>query len=172
MVYNFHEVGPELKMVEKDGAYTLWEIQGDTLARAAFDVKVIDSGRIQIGEHSFVRIKPEKADDQALILEELLFKGTYTLKNGGTVAFKNTGEVSGLGTYKYYHVLTDYMDAGLQIDQVGLGETQEELVYYGFTFKDQMLELFELKCLTFDKAENRCVEVDFGKKAFSLEKMK
>jgi hypothetical protein len=170
MVYNFHETGPELKVVQKDTTYTLWELQGDTLNKAVFPVQILDTEHLKIGAHTFVKINPEYGDGQALILEELLFKGTYTSKSGQPIEFKNNGEVSGLGKYNYYHVLTDYMDAGLQIDQVGLGETSEKSDYFGFKFRDNMLELYELRCLTFDKTENRCVEVDFGRKIHSLRK--
>ena len=172
MIYGFHESGPELQLLHHAGLYTFWELQGDTLDRKAFDVKIVDSTHLQIGDQPFVRIYPLNGPYQPLILEEILFKGTYKASKKEQVEFKNNGQVVGLGKYKYYTVLTDYMDAGLQIDQVGLGETMDKWEYYGFKFKPKGLELYEIKCKVMDEAENRCVDVDFGKLAYSLEHIK
>ena len=109
--------------------------------------------------------------DEPLILEEILFKGNYQTKKGQPVEFKKNGEVTGLGKYKYYVPMMDYFDAGRQIDQVGLGETRDKLDYFGFKFRKNGLDLFALKCKTFDEGEKRCVDVDFGNKIYDLEKL-
>ena len=71
---------------------------------------------------------------------------------------------------KYYKPLIDYFDAGLQIDQVGFGETAEKMEYFGFKFKRNKLELYKLKCDAYDEVDNRCVEVSYGIKSYDLQK--
>ncbi len=171
MVYNFHEGGAELVPVFQMGAYQLWEKQGDTLYRAAYSLDMVDGDKLKIGDKRFVRITAPMAGERNLILEGLLFAGTYTLENGAKVEFKANGEVVGLGAYKYYDPLIDYFDAGLQVDQVGLGDTREHMEYFAFDFQKDRLELFNLKCKTYDEAEQRCVEVDFGKRIYVLKKV-
>jgi hypothetical protein len=171
MVYGFHESGPDIVIVKKDNQYELWEIQGDSLDRKAWTAQVIDADHLQLGEDRFVKINSAHgAYNEALILEEILFKGHYKLKGGGEVEFKNTGEVTGLGNYKYYRVLSDYLDAGLDVNQVWLGETRDSMEYYGFKSKDKTLDIYKLKCLEYNKEDKRCEQVDFGKVAWSLTK--
>ena len=170
MYYSFHEVGPQIVVVQKDQKAELWEVQGDSLDKMAYLVTEIDGNTLLIGQDTFVRIYPVPTDFTPLILEEILFKGKYQLKGGGEVEFKNDGEVKGLGNFKYYKVLIDYIDAGLDVDQVGLGESQDSLTYFGFKMKDKSLELFHLKCLARDDTDGRCQQVDFGKSAYKLTK--
>lgn len=170
MVINFHETLTDLIPLNNNGTYELWEKQNDSLLKAKYTLVLLSEDKIKIGNNTFVRFNPDIAENQPRILEEILFKGSYELKKGGKVEFKNNGEVTGLGKYKYYAPLLDYFDAGLDIDQVGLGETRDKLTNYGFKFRKNGLDLFDLKCKTFDDKEKRCVEVDFGKKVFDLTK--
>jgi hypothetical protein len=168
MIYGFHESGPDIVVVQKPQETELWEVQGDSLDRMAFKVNEIDQNTLLIGTDTFIRINPVQTKYTPLILEEILFKGKYQLKGGGEVEFKNSGEVTGLGKYKYYQVLIDYLDAGLDVDQVGLGVNPDSLDYYGFKMKDNSLELFHLKCLAKDDVDERCQQVAFGKSAYKL----
>ena len=170
MVINFHETLTDLIPLNNNGTYELWEKQNDSLLKAKYTIEIVAENKIKIGKNTFVKIAPDVSGNQARILEEILFKGSYVLKKGEKVEFKNNGEVTGLGKFKYYAPLLDYFDAGLDIDQVGLGEMRDKLTNYGFKFRKNGLDLFELKCKTFDDKEKRCVEVDFGKKAFDLTK--
>lgn len=171
MAYNFHEGGAELVMVKEQDAYALWEKQNDTLVKVASPISPVDTGKIKIGDKVFVRIQAPMDGERPLILESILFAGTYTAENGAKVVFSPNGEVTGLGSYRYYDPIIDYFDAGLQVDQVGLGESKDQLKYFAFAFKKDRLELFELKCKTFDEAEQRCVDVDFGKRVHLLKKV-
>ncbi len=168
MIINFHETLTDLIPLNHNGTYELWEKQDNSLTKARYTIAIVSEDKIKIGNNTFVRITPDNGDNQPRILEEILFKGNYELKKGEKVEFKNNGEVTGLGKYKYYAPLIDYFDAGLDIDQVGLGETRDKLTNFGFKFRKNGLDLFELKCKTFDDKEKRCVEVDFGKKVFDL----
>ena len=170
MVINFHEGISDLVMVSNNGAFQLWEKTGDTLSNVKYTIKAIAADSIKIGDKLFVKINSSSAGNEPRILEEILFKGTYITKKGEHIEFKSNGEVSGFGNYKYYKPLTDYFDAGLQIDQVGLGETAGKMEYFGFKFKRNKLELYKLKCDAYDEADNRCVEVSYGIKQYELQK--
>jgi len=172
MVYNFHEAITDLIPLNNNGNYELWEQQNDTIANLKYPIAILAEDKIKIGDKTFVKINTDYAGSQPRILEEILFKGLYQPKKGAQVEFKSNGEVSGLGKYKYYNPVMDYFDAGLQIDQVGLGETRDKMTYFGFKFKKHGLELFELKCKAYDETDKaRCVDVDFGKKIYDLEKV-
>lgn len=168
MVFNFHEAMTGMIPLNNNGTYELWETQNDTLSKMRYTITIVGEDKIKIGDKNFVKINPEFSGSQPLILESILFEGAYVMKKDVKVEFKNNGEVTGLGKYKYYVPVMDYFDAGLQIDQVGLGETRDKLDYYGFKFRKNGLDLFEIKCKTYDDKEKRCVDVDFGKKAFDL----
>jgi len=170
MVINFHEGYSDLVTVNNNGAFQLWEKQNDTLALLKYSIENISADKIKIGDKPFTRINIESTGDQPRILEEILFKGVYESKKGERVEFKNNGEVSGLGKYKYYTPVIDYFDAGLQIDQVGLGETKDNPTYFGFKFKKDKLDLYSLKCTEYDNVDKRCVEVSYGEKMHELRK--
>lgn len=172
MVINFHEGISDLVMVSNNGAFQLWEKTGDTLSNIKYTIQPISADSIKIGDKLFLKINSSTAGNEPQILEEILFKGKYKSKTGEQVEFKSNGEVTGLGKYKYYKPLIDYFDAGLQVDQVGLGETSDKMENFGFKFKKDRLELYVLKCKTYDNTEKRCVEVDFGDKTYELAKVK
>jgi hypothetical protein len=172
MVINFHEGFSDLVAVNNNGTYQLWEKQNDTLSRAVYPIVPLSPDSIKIGEKLFIKINPAASANEPRILEEILFKGTYESKEGDHVEFKNNGEITGLGKYKYYEPVIDYFDAGLQIDQVSLGEKMDNMKPFGFKFRNGRLELYELKCKTYDDTEKRCVEVDFGNKTITLHRTK
>lgn len=170
LIYNFHETGYELVTLKENDQYQLWEKQNDSLVKPMYKVEILSPDKIKLGEKTYTKINPVTENKETRILEEILFKGNYTTKKGQKVEFKNNGEVTGLDQYKYYVPLIDYFDAGLQIDQVGLGETREKLEYFGFKFKADGLDLYKIKCLTYEESEKRCVDVDFGEKVYQLKK--
>lgn len=162
MVYGFHEVGPMLEFVKHDDVYEVWEVQGDTLHEKLYEVIIVDSLHVRLGDDVFRRTDITTLDQQPLVAEGLLFAGQYMLEKK-PVTFLPNGEVTGLDGYTKYKVLTDYLDAGLQVDQVGLGHHRDSLTYFAFKMNADQLQLFELRCLTRDESDDRCVEVDFGK---------
>ncbi len=170
MAYNFHETGPDLVTIKDNEQYQLWEKQADSLIKKVYTIEVLSLDKIKLGDKVFVKIHSDSQNKEPRILEEILFKGKYTTKEGSPVEFKNNGEISGLENYKYYSPVLDYFDAGLQIDQVGLGMTKEKLDYFGFKFSNDGLTLYKIKCVTYDDAEKRCVEVDFGEKVYILKR--
>lgn len=170
MVINFHEGLSDLVTVSNNGVFQLWDKQGDTLSTPLYTIQTLSADSIKIGDKLFIKINPTTTTNDPRILEEILFKGMYNTKKGERVEFKPNGEVSGLGKYKYYEPVIDYFDAGLQVDQVGLGETADKLEYFGFKFKKDKLELYKLKCDAYDDIDKRCVDVSLGEKIYELQK--
>ena len=168
MIYNFHEGGPFLKILKHGDNYEIWEVQDDSLTQQLYTIEVISETEIKLGDKIFVKINPLKNQDTQQILEEILFKGQYTNSDGKTIEFKSNGQLIGLDNFKFYDPIIDYFDAGMQVDQVGLGSSQKDLGWYGFKFNKDTLELYTLNCLTFDSTDNRCVEVDYGQLTYKL----
>lgn len=172
MIGNFHEGGPTLTILSNGDHYELWEIQEDSLTQLLDKIEIIDETNIKIGDRVFVKINPLQSDNGSRILEEILFKGTYTNALGTAIEFKNNGQIIGLDNFKIYEPIIDYIDAGMQVDQIGFGQNKNELEYFGFKFNKDTLELFKLNCLTFDSTDNRCVEVELGQQTHKLWKKK
>ncbi len=110
MVWNFHEGSEEITVLKKDNAYQLYEVVGDSLTRPLKDIKIISPTKIEIGNKAFVKISPYAKPDEKnnpLILEEILFKGKFSLADGNEVEFKNNGEITGLENYRYYQPAID-----------------------------------------------------------------
>ncbi len=170
MVINFHEGLSDLVTVSNNGTFQLWDKQGDTLSSLLYTIQPLSADSIKISDKLFIKINPAATHNDPRILEEILFKGTYSTKKGELIEFKPNGEINGLGKYKFYEPVIDYFDAGLQVDQVGLGETVDKLEYFGFKFKKDKLELYKLKCNAYDDIDNRCVDVSFGEKLHELQK--
>lgn len=171
MAYNFHEAGPDLVVTRQNDSYQLWEQQNGNLVKAIYTVEVVSEDKIKLGDKTFVRIRSSVEKSGKGILENVLFEGKYVTNTGQTVVFKNNGEIMGLEKYKYFVPVLDYFDAGLQVDQVGLGETRGNMDYFGFKYKGDMLELYKLKCKTYDDTGNRCVDVGFGERLYQLKKI-
>ena len=168
MGYNFHEIGPKLRLVEENGAYTFWAEQGDTLHAQAFTIEQPDPNHLVLNDIRFVKINATHIQNLPLILESILFKGKYKNSEGGEVVFTENGDVTGLDNFTKYHVRTDYMDAGLQMDQVGFKAPGVKPIFYAFKYKGDVLELYEIKCLEMDKQSGVCQFADFGKKLYTL----
>ena len=172
MIYNFHEAMDNLVLLNRNGNFELWEKQNDSLVSAKYTIEKLADDTIKIGGKTFVKINPDLSGDQPRILESLLFAGKYTNKKGEPVEFKRNGEVTGLGKYNFYLPVIDYFDAGLQVDQVGLGVTREKMDYFSFKFQKDKFDIYTLKCKEVDPVDKRCVDVTFGTKVYELQKTK
>jgi hypothetical protein len=168
MGYSFHEAGPKMRLVEENGKFTYWSVQADTLVEQVFTIDYTDPNVLLLNDVRFVKINPTYIQNSPLIMEALLFKGKYKKSDGGEVVFTEGADVTGLDNFTQYHVRMDYMDAGLQIDQVGFKAPGGKPIYYGFKYKGDVLELYEIKCLERDKQSGVCQLVDFGKKLHTL----
>jgi hypothetical protein len=175
MVWNFHEGSEEIKVLKKDDAYQLYEVVIDSLTRPLKDIKIISPTKIEIGNKAFVKISPYAKPNEKnnpLILEEILFKGKYSLADGTEVEFKNNGEITGLENYRYYQPAIDYIGPGLQIDQVSLSNTEDKKEWMAFKFRGDTLLIYEIKCVEFDKSNNECGLADFGALKYTLVRKK
>jgi len=168
MIDNFHEGGPFLTILKNQDKYEIWEVQNDSITEQENIIETITPSKIKIGDENFVKINPDTAQSGEMILEEILFKGQYLTTDGRRVEFKKNGQLSGLDNFNYYSPIIDYYDTGLQVDQVGLGKSEKDLDWFGFKFNKDTLELYKLKCLTYDSTDNRCVEVDYGELTYKL----
>ena len=170
MVYNFHEAMDNLVLVNRKGTFELWEKQNDSLVNAKYTIEKLADDTLKIGGKTFVKINPDLSGDQPRILEAILFAGKYTNKKGEPVEFKPNGEVTGLGKYNFYLPVIDYFDAGLQVDQIGLGVTRDKMDYFSFKFQKEKFDIYTLKCKEVDPVDKRCVDVTFGIKVYELKK--
>jgi hypothetical protein len=170
MGYNWHEIGPEMELVLENGTYTYWGVQNDTLVEQAFTITQVDPTHLMIGDKRFVKVDISEMHTAPLVLEAILFSGTYKTSDGKTVTFTPDAKVSGMENFSQYHVRADYMDMGLQIDQVGFKSEGTKPVYYGFKYKGNTLELYEIRCTAFDKTTGQCAEAAFGKLKHTLTK--
>ena len=115
-----------------------------------------------MGDKTFVKINSSKKLDTEQILEEILFKGKYTNSEGKTIEFKPNGQIVGLDKFHFYDPIIDYFDEGMQVDQIRIGNSQNELDYYGFKFNKDTLSLYKLNCIEFDSTSNNCGIVEYG----------
>lgn len=169
MIYNFHEGGSPLTILKKENIFQIWETQDDTLSQFLNVIESVSENKIKIGEHNFIKINSAKTNGDIKILEEMLFRNEYI--NNATkdiIEFRNTGELIGLGSYTFYKPNYDYYDQGLQVDQVGLGKTEDDIEWFGFKFQDGALELYKLKCVEFDSTSKNCGVVVLGELTYKL----
>lgn len=168
MIYDFHEGGAFMKLVKHGDHYEFWGVQEDSLTQEFFSVEIISTTKIKLGDKTFVKINPAKSKHNYRILEEILFEGQYVSFDGKSIEFKPNGQVTGLDDFTYYEPIIDYFDAGMQVDQVGLGNSENDLDWYGFKFHNDTLEIYTLSCLSLEGTNNKCVEVDYGRLKYKL----
>ena len=172
IINNFHEGSATMVVLKNMGHYELWGYDEDSIKQHLYNIKVVSPTKIKIGTTYYIKINVTKKDYSYTILEELLFKGIYTTKEGKKVEFKNNGRVEGLDDFKYYTPYIDYYDAGMGIDQISLGKSENTKEDYGFKYKNNVLEIYKIKCLVYDTADKRCVDVAYGKLLYKLTKNK
>lgn len=168
--YNFHEVLAGLRIGLTDDGFRLDDPEGMRGTAPAYSVKRSDDDRIMLNGKTFTRIKVSMDDQLPRVLERVMFDGMYTLPNGQRVTFDMDGRVRGLAGFRVYKPQLDYFDAGLQVDQVALGTSPDDMKRYGFAFRKDKLTIYALKCKTFDKASGQCVDVAFGEALYTLER--
>jgi hypothetical protein len=168
MISNFHEGGPWLRVLKNKSLYEMWELQDGNLKQRLYNIEILSADKIKLDTTIFVKISPQTNPDNHQVLEEILFKGSYLRPNNTAIEFQSNGQIIGPINFQFYKPMIDYYDAARQIDQIGLGKSEEKFDWYGFKFKGDTLELYNLKCLTFDSTDNKCVVVDFGELTYKL----
>lgn len=162
--YFFHELVPDLHVEPNGEKYRLAAPDGPS-----YDLVRTDDG-IKINGRPFVRYPVPFENGLPRIVEQEIFEGMYQLPDGQRVTFDAQGRVRGLGTHKHYLPRLDYFDEGLDVDQVGLGPSPDNITWYGFAVRKDELVLYHLRCKKHDKADGRCIETAFGAPAYTLTK--
>jgi hypothetical protein len=168
MDFGFHEASQVLKVLKHGNAYEIWEVRNDSLAKFIYAINIISPTKIKLNNNTFIKINPIINQGKIKILEEILFKGTYSNNDGKIIKFNRSGEVNGLDTFCYFSPIIDYISPGSQVDQVLLSTAQNYNEKFGFKFNKDTLELYKLECLTFDTTSNICFEVDYGDLLYKL----
>ena len=166
MVSGFHEGGADWVVVKKGVKY---EIYNKDLTAPTRSIEILSPDKIKVGDQYFSKLKhPDHKRVDLNILEELLFSGHYQLQDGKAVEFKLDGGVSGLDSFSYYNPIIDYADEAMNIDQIELGSTKENLQPFGFRFNSDSLIIYKLKCLEYDSANKQCGVVSFGDPMYKM----
>ena len=181
IMYDFHDDFENYAIVKNLSDYEIWENFNNHNTKFEYNIKVISSTKIKIGETILIKIDPIKVKDffhnglknELLVLEELLFKGIYITLDGKKVEFKNNGQIEGLEGFFYYKPEIDYYDQGMQVDQLILVKSEKsiewkDLEYYGFKFNMDTLELYKLNCIDFDSTYQQCGIVENGELLYKL----
>lgn len=181
IMYDFHDDFENYAIVKNLSDYEIWENFNNHNTKFEYNIKVISSTMIKIGETILIKIDPIKVKDffrnglknELLVLEELLFKGIYITLDGKKVEFKNNGQIEGLEGFFYYKPEIDYYDQGMQVDQLILVKSEKsiewkDLEYYGFKFNMDTLELYKLNCIDFDSTYHQCGIVENGELLYKL----
>lgn len=168
-IMGFHEGGDPLVVVKNGGKYQLWDQQSP---QPQTDIEVVAPDRLKIGPDFFVKmtIPGNSAAQDLSILSSVLFRGNYITPNGTTVELKENGEVKGLDGYTTYSPIIDYSDAALDVDQVIMEGPGKPAENFGFRFVNDVLLIYQLKCLQSDSATKRCIKVDFGETKYILKR--
>ena len=171
-IISFHMGDDKLKIVKKANKYYLYKYYAAGIAPYNEEIKNVSSTKITIGGKNFIKISPVKTNEGELILEEILFKGHYVTKEGKEIEFKTNGQIIGLDSFEYYSPLIDYFDAGLDVDQIKLGKTENKMDKFGFKFFGDTLEINKLNCIDYDSVYKTCNQVALGKIVYRLIKKK
>ena len=174
MVYNFHEGGELLKVIKRDSEYELWEYsdETDSPTKRIFSIEIISDNKIRIDTTVYEKISNVDSYGNDLIIEEILFKGVYRSSNGSKIEFTGDGKITGMDDFNSYEPMIDYIDEGMDVDQVYLrkiSKKSDRIEYkfsdrFGFKFSGDTLDLFKLNCVEYDRTSNNCGIVEFGER--------
>lgn len=162
VIWGFHE-GVNAKIVRKNNGYEIQFKEGDEPAQGL----ELKDGMLKTKKDEFIKLNSAANKNDYHVVEELLFAGKYDL-DGKQVEFTPTGKIIGWDNFTYYSVLIDYYDAGMQVDQIRLGKNFENSKLYGFDFKKDKLNIYELKCV--EPEGKYCNVVKNGKRLYKLTK--
>lgn len=161
IIWNFHE-GTN-SMIKQTGSGFEFQPQPGGSSQAIR----IDNGILKTGDNEFIRLQEIPAKRDYYVGEQLLFAGKYDF-NGKPIEFTKDGRIIGLDGITFYSVELDYNGPALDVDQVRLGTNVQNSKPYGFTFSNNILTIYELKCLQSEGKE--CMKVTNGKELYKLVK--
>ena len=171
-IYNFHEGAGPVQIKYSSNQYALWTFSSDSSEQFLDSIILLSKDRIRIGKNYFRQVEAYLKRDNYYIPEAMLVEGNYLLQDGSQIHFSKDRRIKGWAAHSYYEVQSDYYDAGLQVDQIALGLNDSIKNWYGFRFSKDSLLIYELNCLTKDKDNDFCLEVEFGKLKYALRQIK
>jgi hypothetical protein len=125
----------------------------------------LETNLIKFKDNEFIKLSDSIDLRDPHLADQLLFAGRYNW-NGKQVEFSKDGKVIGLDSISYYSVIIDYYDAGMEVDQIRLGNCFNNSELYGFKFSDDTLFIYQLNCLL--KSEGFCYKVENGQIIYKL----
>jgi len=84
------------------------------------------------------------------------------------ISFYNGKTVDGIGDYTEFTVRYDYMDEGLDVDEITFSNPDGKTITYGFKFDGVDINMYKLKNIQYDSIEKRPLKVSFGKLKYTL----
>lgn len=170
-IFNFHE-GIDVVLHQTATGYEFnssFMNAKDTLAK----IKMISTDRMSIGKDMFIRLPGDTGiRGEPAVLEYLLFKGKYTSADNKEIEFTADGQVKGIDTINYYYPYIDYMDEGLNVDELSMGRDIKHQTTYGFRFHKDTLTIFKADCKVWDTTNHCCAVVEYGPAIYKLIKKK
>ncbi len=163
LIWGFHEGSEYVLKTEAGGKAGLHDAEGGQRAYVLEYAPAGDS--LKVGDDWFVRLAGGASPEQAA--NPYLFAGRYGLGDR-EVTFTPDGKVTGLDSIRYYQPFLDYIDAGMQVDQVRLGRHPDTLQPYGFAIGGNTLTLYRLTCVEYDSTSQVCGVVENGPELLRL----
>lgn len=162
IIWNFHEGTNSMIKQQNSNSFEFQPQRG-----GSFQAIRIDNGILKTGDNEFIRLQEIPAKRDYYVGEQLLFAGKYDF-NGKPIEFTKDGRIIGLDAFTFYSVELDYAGSALDVDQVRLGTSVENSKPYGFAFSNNILTIYELKCIQSEGKE--CMKVSNGKELYKLVK--
>ncbi|MCD4747493.1 MAG: YARHG domain-containing protein [Bacteroidales bacterium] len=107
-----------------------------------------------------------------LAINKVIFEGKYKdLINGGIIEFNQNGMLSGLNSFQNYKAFSDYFDVAANVDRLMLINLSEKLELT-WTFKNDTLTLYDIKCAKYDSVYNTCYIIAKGNMLYKLLRIK
>ena len=161
MIYNYHE-GVTGELAYENNGYKLQFDNSDEYSISSTE----NAQKLRLNGTQFEKAIYSDDDHTFDLIEQIVFAGDYDL-NGEKITFTHDGQIKGDPLLTEYTVVADYLDIGLDVDQLYLGNGfhHDKL---GFKFVGDTLRIYELKCL--EKLDDQCMQVDFGEQVYELVK--
>jgi hypothetical protein len=163
--WNFHE-GETLKMIKTKNGYQLNHLESSQTPLPMLYLS--QEKKLKVGKEFFVKVPSATTEN---FLNTLLFKGNYQLGKQ-TITFALNGKLTGLGKTLYYRPQFDFLGGGLQQDVMSISNTPnfEKYTDYLYTFKGNILTLYQVNCLEGDPQTKECYKAKKGKEVYRFVK--
>lgn len=155
--WNFHEGGdsPILIMTAKDKATSKSKYNWTDPFQVTLNMDNTINIKYDDEDNDYVKFgKETEYSTYKEIINEILFSGNYLLNDSISIEMHNNGEIIGLKEYESYKVIEDYIDAGMDYDQISFTLKNQAESTFGFEIHDKTIEIFRLGCKKFDPQDD------------------